>query len=157
VIPLILDPCPLPSPLGMVAPRGVSLSRHYGRVIAFACIDDGSTARAPPKYRMPFVIAQSPSLPHPGTHQVSLFLALLDRVPAALPKWWWFKKKTPDSRLAPAACVHHLLLSDCAEERRGQPPVWTDYLASKSPCSEGSHGVEHSEYRSNFETEMRTR
>jgi hypothetical protein len=85
---------------------------------------------------MPFVIAHPPlrfrNLALRGTHHISLFLAFLDwldhPVPAASPKWWWLKKKTPASRLTPpVVCVHHLFLADCAEERKGKPPAWTDW------------------------------
>jgi hypothetical protein len=104
-------------------------------VVISACMDDGSTARALSGVSHAVRDSTAPlrfrTLVLRGAHQISRFLAFLDRldhpVPAASPTWW-LKKKTPVSRLTPLVVdVHHLFLADCAEERRGKPPAWTDW------------------------------
>jgi hypothetical protein len=126
----------------MVAPRGVSLPCRYERVIVSACIDDGSIARAPPEYRMPFVIAQLPSASAPrGASDQHLSLGL-----------------GPDSGgVAQVAVVHEedARLPTDAPRRLRSPSLsrplrrrakrQATRLArlprSKPPCSEGSHGL----------------
>jgi hypothetical protein len=119
-------------------------------IFSLACTDDGSTARALSGVSYTVREETAPfrfrTLALRGAHQICLFLAFLDRldhpVPEIVPMTWMLKKKKSTNRQleAPVVCVHHLFIADCAEEREGRPPAWTDWQ-DHLPAQPGMRGV----------------
>jgi hypothetical protein len=103
------------------------------RILWIACKDGGKTGCALSTASKYIRAVSSPMRYHSialrGPRQIRPFLALLER-PASLQDRKGrksTKSKLSQSVLNPTICVKHLFLADCAEDRLGEKPSWTEW------------------------------